>query len=101
LVFDRNSNNETADVGSRPSGVSWVGALDMAGNVHEWTNSIANRYPYDASDGREAPDDLTSPRVYRSSLDSYVDFGASLPARFRADPNLRDWFLGFRCARDA
>jgi formylglycine-generating enzyme required for sulfatase activity len=102
LVFDRNSNNETAAVGSRPNGVSWVGALDMAGNVHEWTNTIATfRYPYDASDGRETPDDLTSPRVYRSSLNSYVDFGASLPARFRADPNLRDWFLGFRCARAA
>ena len=36
LVFDRNSNNETAEVGSRPDGVSWVGALDMAGNVWEW-----------------------------------------------------------------
>ncbi|MFN8376552.1 MAG: formylglycine-generating enzyme family protein [Anaerolineae bacterium] len=100
LVFDRNSNNETADVGSRPAGVSWVGAYDLAGNVHEWTNTIFERYPYDASDGREAPDDLTSPRVYRSSINSYVDFGASLPARFRADPNTRDWFIGFRCVRD-
>jgi iron(II)-dependent oxidoreductase len=100
LVFDRNNNNETADVGTRPNGVSWVGAFDMAGNVHEWTNSIYRPYPYDASDGREAPDDLTSTRVYRSSLNSYIDFGASAAMRFSADPNMRDWFVGFRCARD-
>jgi formylglycine-generating enzyme required for sulfatase activity len=100
LVFDRNSNNETADVGSRPAGVSWVGAFDMAGNVHEWTSSIFTRYPYDASDGRENPDDSTSPRTYRSSINSYVDFGASLPMRFREDPNTRNWYIGFRCVRD-
>ncbi|MBC7814956.1 MAG: SUMF1/EgtB/PvdO family nonheme iron enzyme, partial [Burkholderiales bacterium] len=91
---------ETADVGSRPAGVSWVGAFDLAGNVHEWTNTLYERYPYDATDGREAPEDITSARVYRSSLNSYVDFGASLPARFRATPDTRDWFIGFRCARD-
>ena len=33
----------TAPVGSYPEGASWVGALDMAGNVWEWTNS-----PYDS-----------------------------------------------------
>ncbi len=27
---------QTADVGSRPGGASWVGALDMSGNVWEW-----------------------------------------------------------------
>jgi formylglycine-generating enzyme required for sulfatase activity len=29
----------TSPVGSYPDGTSWVGALDMAGNVQEWTNS--------------------------------------------------------------
>ena len=33
----------TAPVGSYPEGASWVGALDMAGNVLEWTSS-----PYDS-----------------------------------------------------
>jgi formylglycine-generating enzyme required for sulfatase activity len=100
LVFDRNSNNETAEVGSRPLGVSWVGAFDLAGNVQEWVSSIHERYPYDASDGREDMSDTTSQRVYRSSINSYVDFGASLPARFRAAPDSRSWFTGFRCVRD-
>jgi formylglycine-generating enzyme required for sulfatase activity len=41
-----------AAVGSRPDGRSWVGALDMSGNVWEWVNSAYVPYPY-AADGRE------------------------------------------------
>lgn len=101
LVFDRNSPGMTADVGSKPSGASWVGALDMSGNVYEWTSSIYARYPYDATDGREDQTDLTSPRVYRGGIQSYIDYGAGTAIRFRLPPDGRDWFLGFRCARDA
>ena len=35
---------DTAPVGSYPSGASWVGALDLAGNVWEWVN---DRYDVD------------------------------------------------------
>lgn len=101
LVFDRNSNNETAPVGSRPAGASWVGALDMSGNVFEWVSSLYQPYPYDPRDGRENPDDDANPRVYRSGWGSYIDFGVSAPIRFSAAPDTRNWFLGFRCARDA
>jgi len=101
VVFDRNSNNQVMPVGSRPNGASWVGALDLIGNAMEWTSSLYQRYPYDANDGREDATDTTSPRVYRSSISSYIDFAASAPIRFRDVPEFRDWFLGFRCARDA
>jgi serine/threonine-protein kinase len=44
---------DTTAVGSYPDGASWCGALDMAGNVWEWTSSLHRRSPYDAADGRE------------------------------------------------
>jgi formylglycine-generating enzyme required for sulfatase activity len=44
---------EVAFVGRYPAGASWVGALDMSGNVREWTNTIYANYPYEQSDESE------------------------------------------------
>jgi formylglycine-generating enzyme required for sulfatase activity len=52
VVYGENSGAQTADVGSRPSGDTWVGAQDMIGNVWEWTISQFLPYPYDPADGR-------------------------------------------------
>jgi len=55
---------ETSAVGCFPAGASPYGALDMAGNVWEWTSTRWGRasayrpdyaYPYDPADGREDP----------------------------------------------
>jgi formylglycine-generating enzyme required for sulfatase activity len=54
-----------APVESFLDGATWVGALNMAGNVWEWTNSIDKPYPYDATDGREDPADRSSLRIMR------------------------------------
>lgn len=51
LVYSGNSGGRSAVVGSRPSGASWVGALDMAGSVWEWVLSEYGDYPYLADDG--------------------------------------------------
>jgi iron(II)-dependent oxidoreductase len=39
------NQNKPSAVGSRPTGASPYGALDMAGNVFEWTNDWYNAYP--------------------------------------------------------
>ena len=48
LHYYQNPGSKTIPVGNYPSGASWVGALDMAGNVHEWTSSLYKDYPYRA-----------------------------------------------------
>lgn len=96
------NSQETADVGSIPAGVSWVGALDMTGNVWEWTSSLYQSYPYDASDGREADTGSRTDvlRVLRggSWIIDNTDY-LRAPFRFRNIPSLTSYGIGFRCAR--
>jgi len=42
-------NEDTVEVGSYPDGASWIGALDMTGNVHEWVNDWYHQGYYDFS----------------------------------------------------
>lgn len=100
LVYDKNmvNSNEPEPVGSRPTGVSWVGAYDLSGNVWEWVNSVYKRYPYDPADGRENEDDLTVKRLYRGGWLSYVDYGSGATMRFEWKADDRNWNTGFRCA---
>lgn len=100
LVFDKNLPGDTAEVASRPAGVSWVGAMDMSGNVWEWVSSIYRPYPYSANDGREDMADTSNRRVYRSGIHTYIDYGVSAAIRFWLLPDERDWYIGFRCAKD-
>lgn len=93
----------TAPVGSIPDGASWVGAMDMSGNLWEWTSSLYMDYPYDETDGREQStgDTFNVKRVVRGGA-----FRGTLPTEQMRLPN-RDWalpsnpnnFYGFRCAR--
>lgn len=72
------------DVGSRPTGKSPHGALDMVGNVAEW---VADWY---------APDAL---RSVRGGSWATRDVGLRPSDRDAERPDLRDVTLGFRCAR--
>ena len=56
---------KTTPVGRYPNGASPYGALDMVGNVWEWTRSIYTAYPYNATDGRE---NLSDPAGKRFTL---------------------------------
>jgi formylglycine-generating enzyme required for sulfatase activity len=91
----------TAPVGSYPEGASWVGALDMAGNVWEWISTILLPYPYRPDDGREvsAEQDSASMRMVRGGgrLDpNYVVRSANRNERLSTHYDSR---FGLRCAR--
>jgi formylglycine-generating enzyme required for sulfatase activity len=87
--------DDTTPVGSYPEGASWCGALDMSGNVWEWTSSLFQPYPYDAADGRE---DLGTEgrRVLRGG--AFVGDARHVRCAVRAlpAPGYWDWLGGFR-----
>ena len=89
---------DTIEVGSYPDGASPDGALDMAGNVWEWTSSLYQGYPYDANDGREDPDDTGIRRGLRGGSWNYYDRYARSANRYSVSPGYRDSSIGFRCA---
>jgi iron(II)-dependent oxidoreductase len=98
VVWDGNSGGETASVGSRPDGVSWVGAEDMSGNVWEWVSSVYRAYPYGANS-----EELSGDGGYYVLRGGswFTGYSTSFRASFRywAFPFNLDIFLGFRCAR--
>ncbi len=98
-VYIGNSNKQTADAGSKPGGASWVGALDMSGNVWEWVSTLYQPYPYSPTDGRENGDDAKTKRVIRGG--GWGDGEQSLSATNRSSLTLSDADsnIGFRCAR--
>jgi iron(II)-dependent oxidoreductase len=92
---------KTVPAGALPGGATPEGILDLAGNVHEWTSSMAKPYPYRASDGREDPEQEAD-RVTRGGA---ADTGAdTLRAAWRGagvsrGPRAGHHNIGLRCAR--
>ncbi len=91
-----------APVGSYPKGATPEGIRDLAGNVHQWTSSIALPYPYRSDDGREDPDRLTDRVTRGGAADTAAETlraawrGAAVSRNARAGHHN----IGFRCARD-
>lgn len=101
-VVDLNSSTgKSAAVGSRPNGVSWVGAFDLSGNLWEWVSSIRQPYPYVADASRENNEDTKSYRAMRGgSWKTPNHERTRLSFRSYADSVTREDWLGFRCVRD-
>jgi formylglycine-generating enzyme required for sulfatase activity len=99
VVYTDNSGEQTAEVGRKPDGSSWVGALDMSGNVWEWTSTIYRFYPYTIEDGRENRDFHNTSRVIRGG--SFENAANFLRAAYRNwnYQGLPNNTIGFRCAR--
>jgi formylglycine-generating enzyme required for sulfatase activity len=88
---------ELAMVGNFPKNASPYGALDMSGNVWEWTSSRDMVYPYAAGDGREEPT-LSGKRIVRGGAWGSNMHNARATTRDSHDPDDTFWNRGFRCA---
>ena len=90
---------DTTEVGSYPDGASPYGALDMAGNVWEWTLSLYQPYPYNPDDGRE---NLNGTNVLALRGGSWFSNANYIRAASRLNnaPAYRSDDLGFRCAQE-
>jgi formylglycine-generating enzyme required for sulfatase activity len=85
----------TAPVGSFPQGASPFGALDMAGNVAEWTNDLYRSYKGTASTFQDGPHQVVRGGAWNDTDAPWVR-GAS---RYSVHPVKRAVDIGFRCAR--
>jgi formylglycine-generating enzyme required for sulfatase activity len=86
----------TAPVDSYPQGASWIGALNLVGNLWEWTSSLYGDYPYVAA--REDENNSSNARVVRGG--SFINSMGFVRAAYRNVLIIRVYYLiGFRCAR--
>ena len=86
---------DTTPVGIYPSGASPYGALELSGNVWEWTRSVYTGYPNHPEEGREH---LKSeePRVLRGGSFDYDGWFARCNSRDWYYPDFRFRNVGFR-----
>ncbi len=91
---------KTVQVGSKPNGASWVGALDMSGNVWQWVNSFYSPYPYDSKDGRENDNYEYNKlhNVVRGGAWDIISSNLRATVRFGSLPNWGWSNIGVRCA---
>ncbi|TFG71261.1 MAG: formylglycine-generating enzyme family protein [Anaerolineales bacterium] len=84
-------------VGSFPEGASWVGALDMAGNVWEWVADWAYPYPSTPVTNPTGPD-TGQYRVKRGG--DFYNSEDYMRSTYRegVEPAEYSYVLGFRCA---
>ena len=103
IVFTANADGQTADAGSKPGGASWVGALDLIGNVWEWVSDwySADYYALVADQAADPAGPTTGQtRVLRGG--SWVDdfpFALRAADRFWSEPGTQYNNIGFRCVR--
>ncbi|MCA9912562.1 MAG: SUMF1/EgtB/PvdO family nonheme iron enzyme, partial [Anaerolineae bacterium] len=101
FIHNGSTDGTTAEVGSKPEGASWVGALDLSGNVGEWTLSQFASYPYVANDGREVIPGRSSREMRGSTWYSRTAERAQSAGRNAVYSTLRNDVYGFRVAHPA
>jgi serine/threonine-protein kinase len=91
------SHADTAPAGSYPDGASWVGALDMAGNVREWVNDWYDAGYYARSPAKNPTGPETGEyRALRGGSWLSVDRVTRAAYRYSYYPDDRGGDVGFR-----
>jgi Tol biopolymer transport system component/formylglycine-generating enzyme required for sulfatase activity len=86
-----------APVGSFPAGISWCGALDMAGNAWEWVADVHSPYPVEAQENPTGPA-TGSERILRGGSWGYLPAFVRTAYRYPVPPTADYLAVGFRCA---
>jgi formylglycine-generating enzyme required for sulfatase activity len=90
------SPQDASPVGQFPKGASPYGALDMVGNVWQWTSSLDKPYPYNANDGREDPQ-APGLRVTRGGSWLFGAVVSRVATRNAFEATDASLSIGFRC----
>lgn len=90
----------TAPVGSFPAGASPTDALDMAGNVWEWTADWYGAYTAAALKNPPGPSQGDVRVLRGGAWDVVATTWVRAAVRLTDAPASRRYYLGFRCARD-
>lgn len=103
VIYTQNSHGHTAVVNAetRLAGASWVGAIDMSGNVSEWVSSLYRPYPYISADGREDLEDDATARTLHGGSCVLNEYGLRAANRYGLLPTVVSFGGGLRCARSA
>jgi formylglycine-generating enzyme required for sulfatase activity len=88
----------TTPTGVFPGGKTPEGLVDMTGNTYDWTSSLDQSYPYDATNGRENPLTGDGRRVVRGGSWADDPEGARAAFRFWVVPYDRGYDVGLRVA---
>jgi formylglycine-generating enzyme required for sulfatase activity len=89
---------KTTDVGSYPSGASWVGAVDMAGNVKEWVADwYSSAYQTNAPLNNPTGPESGTTKVLRGGSWYSGLYSLRVASRYNIPPSSGLNDVGFRC----